>query len=105
MRKKQILRSSLEILFDTQDLSQVKSFLQAEWTNILTCRFLVLFHCFIFNFICEDDYLFLKSFDLERIKFETFRINLAEFVIAKEYRGRSSYSPKACVAALEIANR
>lgn len=33
------------------------------------------------------------------------RINLADFIIAKEYRGRDSYSPRACVAALEIANK
>jgi DNA polymerase zeta len=33
------------------------------------------------------------------------RINLADFIFAKEYRGRDSYSERACVAALEIANK
>ena len=33
------------------------------------------------------------------------RVNLADFIFAKEYRGRESYSEKACVAALEIANK
>lgn len=33
------------------------------------------------------------------------RVNLTDFVFAKEYRGRDSYSDRACVAALEIANK
>lgn len=33
------------------------------------------------------------------------RVNVRDFIIAKEYRGRASYSAKACVASLEIANK
>lgn len=33
------------------------------------------------------------------------RVNVRDFIIAKAYRGRASYSAKACVASLEIANK
>ncbi|GIY92923.1 DNA polymerase zeta catalytic subunit [Caerostris extrusa] len=33
------------------------------------------------------------------------RVNIMDFIFAKEYRGRSGYKPGACVPALEIAKR
>eukprot|EP00049_Salpingoeca_infusionum_P009764 m.165902 g.165902 ORF g.165902 m.165902 type:complete len:2389 (+) comp14438_c0_seq1:111-7277(+) len=65
-----VMEKTLRVLFETQNLTAIKSYLQQQWQKILYSR-----------------------------------VNLRDFIFSKEYRGRDSYSPKACVAALEIANK
>ena len=62
------MEKSLKILFETKDVSLVKSYVQHQFVKLIEGR-----------------------------------INLQDFIFAKEYRGASSYKPGACVPALYIA--
>ncbi|XP_033118831.1 DNA polymerase zeta catalytic subunit-like isoform X2 [Anneissia japonica] len=65
-----ILERSIKLLFNTHDISEVKSYVKRQCNKVLEGR-----------------------------------ISLQDFIFAKEYRGKSSYRPGACVPALELAKR
>ena len=62
-----VLERSIKLLFDTKDISKVKSYVMRQCGRVLNGR-----------------------------------VSIGEYTFAREYRGKSSYRPGACVPALEL---